>query len=142
MLPHTSKLFTIQYTVPVLCLRTLVPGTVQYSTTSTTFNAWDAEVLARMDDFESNEFPFFLTKKAAICRTLVNRLADDLLEGKGFSATSKFLKKAYATTDFPTSAKGQQMRFLVLFGSDPIHRDVFKYILVYIMRAKRARHFL
>lgn len=66
--------------------------------TTSTFNAWDANVLSRMDDFVSKEFPFVLTKKAAICKILVNRLADDLLEGKGFSATSKSLEKAYSTT--------------------------------------------
>ena len=75
--------------------------------TCTTFNAWDADVLTRMDDFVSKEFPFILTKKAATCRTLVNRLADDLLEGKGFSVTSKSFEKAYSATYFPTPVKGQ-----------------------------------
>ena len=60
-----------------------------------------------MDDFVSKEFPFLLTKKAVIYRTLVNRLADDLLEEKGFSATSKSLEKAYSATYFPTPVKGQ-----------------------------------
>ncbi|CAN0599174.1 unnamed protein product, partial [Laminaria digitata] len=66
--------------------------------TTITFNSWDADVLARMDDFVSLEFPFVLTKKAAICKNLVHRLSDDLLEGKGFAATSKSLEKAYSAT--------------------------------------------
>ena len=66
--------------------------------TTVTFNAWDAGVLARMDDFVSMEFPFVLTKKAAISKNLVHRLSDDLLEGKGFAATSKSLDKAYSAT--------------------------------------------
>lgn len=53
-----------------------------------------------MDDFVSKEFPFVLTKKAAISMTVVNRLADDLLEGKGFSATSNSLERAYSATYF------------------------------------------
>ena len=60
-----------------------------------TFNAWDAGVLARMDDFVSLEFPFILTKIAAMCKNLVNRLSDDLLEGKGFAATAKSGEKEY-----------------------------------------------
>ena len=51
-----------------------------------------------MDDFVSMEFPFVLTKKAAISKNLVHRLSDDLLEGKGFAATSKSLDKAYSAT--------------------------------------------
>ncbi|CAN0486499.1 unnamed protein product, partial [Laminaria digitata] len=66
--------------------------------TTVSFNPWDADVLARMDDFVSMEFPFVLTKKAAICKNLVQRLSDDLLEGKGFAATSKSLEKAYSAT--------------------------------------------
>eukprot|EP00752_Nemacystus_decipiens_P018513 g16598.t1 len=54
--------------------------------TTQTFDAWDPAVLARMDDFVSQEFPFVLTKKAAISKSIVDRLADDLLEGKGFAA--------------------------------------------------------
>ena len=63
--------------------------------TTLTFNSWDADVLARMDDFVSLEFPFILTKKAAMCKNLVNRLSDDLLEGKGFAATAKSGEKEY-----------------------------------------------
>ena len=57
-----------------------------------------ADVLARMDDFVSLEFPFVLTKKAAICKNLVHRLSDDLLEGKGFTAASKSLEKPCSAT--------------------------------------------
>lgn len=63
--------------------------------TTQTFNAWDPGVLARMNDFVSKEFPFVLTKKAAISKSIVDRLADNLLEGKGFAAVSKSLAKAY-----------------------------------------------
>ena len=102
-------MFTIQYRSFASCFDTRYyckrcaaanPTGKKEERTSTTFNAWDADVLARMDDFVSKEFPFVLTKKAAICRTLVNRLADDLLEGKGFLATSKSLQKAYSATYF------------------------------------------
>ena len=62
-------------------------------------------MLGRMDDFVSKEFPFVLIKEAATCRTLVNRLADDLLEGKGFLATPKSLEKAYSATYLPTPVK-------------------------------------
>ena len=68
--------------------------------TTQSFNAWDPAVLARMDDFVSRDFPFILTKKAAICKSVVDRLADDLLEGKGFAAVSKSLAKAYSTRYF------------------------------------------
>ena len=51
--------------------------------------------MARMDDFVSLEFPFILTKIAAMCKNLVNRLSDDLLEGKGFAATAKSGEKEY-----------------------------------------------
>ncbi|CAN0533067.1 unnamed protein product, partial [Laminaria digitata] len=77
--------------------RTAVTGGKEERTT-VSFNPWDADVLARMDDFVSMEFPFVLTKKAAICKNLVQRLSDDLLEGKGFAATSKSLEKAYSAT--------------------------------------------
>jgi len=66
--------------------------------TTATFNAWDADVLAKMEEFVSKEFPFVLSKKAAISKSIVERLADDLLEGKGFAATAKSLEKAYRTT--------------------------------------------
>ena len=52
--------------------------------------------MPRMDDFTSLEFPFVLTKKAAICKNLVHRLSDGRLRGKGFAATSKSLEKAYS----------------------------------------------
>ena len=54
--------------------------------------------LAKMDDLVSMEFPFVLTKKAAISKGVVHRISDDLLEGKGFAATSKSLQKAYKAT--------------------------------------------
>ena len=49
--------------------------------TTVTFNARDAGVLARIDDFVSMEFPFVPTKKAAMSKNLVHSLSDDLLEG-------------------------------------------------------------
>lgn len=68
--------------------------------TTQTFNAWDAGVLDKMDDFVSQECPFVLTKKAVIHKSIVDRLADDLLEGKGFAAASKSLAKAYKARYF------------------------------------------
>ena len=116
LLLNTSELFTIHYRYFASCF-----GTRYYckrcaaanqtrgkeERTSTTFNAWDADVLARMDGFVSKAFPIVSTKKAAICRTLVNRLEDYLLEGKGFSSTSKSLEKAYSAAYFPTPIKEQ-----------------------------------
>ncbi|CAN0058233.1 unnamed protein product, partial [Ectocarpus fasciculatus] len=59
------------------------------------FNAWDKGVLARLDSYVSNEFPFVLSRKSGVAKSVVARLADDLLNGKGFSATSKFMREAY-----------------------------------------------
>ncbi|CAM9390013.1 unnamed protein product, partial [Ectocarpus sp. 13 AM-2016] len=53
-----------------------------------------------MDDYVSKEFPFVLTKKAAISKSVVDRLADDLLEGTGFGAVSKSLAKTYSSRYF------------------------------------------
>ena len=66
--------------------------------TAVTFNAWDAAGLAKMDDFVSMELPSVLTKKAAICNSLVYRMLDYLWEGNDFAATSKSLEKAYSAT--------------------------------------------
>ncbi|CAN0349168.1 unnamed protein product [Ectocarpus sp. 12 AP-2014] len=59
------------------------------------FNAGDPGVLARLDSYVSNAFPFVLTHKSGVAKTVVARLGDDLLNGKGFSATSKFMREAY-----------------------------------------------
>lgn len=48
-----------------------------------TFNAWDPAVLGRMDDFVSEEFRFVVTRKAAIYRNVINRVADGFLRGEG-----------------------------------------------------------
>lgn len=91
---------------------------------TTSFNAWDAGVLAKMDDFVSNEFPFIVTHQNAISKTLVNRLADDLVAGKGFSATSNFIRQAYMTTymkshrSYVSLANRRRRQRAVLFGSD------------------------
>lgn len=39
-----------------------------------------------------------LSRKSGVAKTLVARLADDLLNGKGFSATSNFTREAYTNT--------------------------------------------
>lgn len=62
------------------------------------FNAWDHGVLARLDSYVANAFPFVLSRKSGVAKTVVARLADDLLNGKGFSATSKFISEAYMNT--------------------------------------------
>lgn len=62
------------------------------------FNAWDQGVLARLDSYVTNAFPFVLSRKSGVAKTVVARLADDLLNGKGFSATSKFIREAYTNT--------------------------------------------
>ncbi|CAM9744377.1 unnamed protein product, partial [Hapterophycus canaliculatus] len=59
------------------------------------FNAWDQGVIARLDSYVTNAFPFVLSRKSGVVKTLVARLADDLINGKGFSATSKFTREAY-----------------------------------------------
>jgi len=51
-----------------------------------------------MDDFVAKEFPFIVTRVNAISKSLVHRLGDDLVAGKGFSATAKFIRQAYMTT--------------------------------------------
>ncbi|CAN0457299.1 unnamed protein product, partial [Scytosiphon promiscuus] len=62
------------------------------------FNAWDAGVLTRMDDYVAKEFPFIVTRVNTISKSLVHRLGDDLVAGKGFSATANFIRQAYMTT--------------------------------------------
>ena len=64
---------------------------------TTSFNAWDAEALARMEDFTAKEFSFIVTKVNAISKSLVHRLGDHLVSGKGFSATN-FTRQAYMIT--------------------------------------------
>lgn len=59
------------------------------------FNAWDPGVIARLDSYVANEFPFVLSRKSGVAKSVVARLADDLLNGKGFSATSNFTREAY-----------------------------------------------
>lgn len=56
-----------------------------------------------VDEFVSKKFPFILTKltkRAAISKSIVERLADDLLDDERFEATSKSLEKAYSATYF------------------------------------------
>lgn len=55
---------------------------------------------AKMDEFVSKDFPFtLLTKRAAISKkSIVERLVDVSLEGKGFETTLKSLEKAYSAT--------------------------------------------
>ena len=55
----------------------------------TSFNAWDAGCLRRLPEYISKEFPFLLTKRSGIEIRMVDRLADDLVHGKDFSAAAK-----------------------------------------------------
>lgn len=54
---------------------------------------------AKMDEFVSKDFPFtLLTKRAAISKSIVERLVDVSLESKEFETTLKSLEKAYSAT--------------------------------------------
>ncbi|CAB1111194.1 unnamed protein product [Ectocarpus sp. CCAP 1310/34] len=65
-------------------------GTVEESEQRpTSFNAWDVGCLDRLPDYVSKEFPFILTHRSGIDIRLVDRLTDDLVHGKGFSAAAK-----------------------------------------------------
>lgn len=59
----------------------------------TSFNAWDAGCLRRLPEYISKEFPFLLTKRSGIEICMVDRLADDLVRGKGFSAAAKNIRQ-------------------------------------------------
>ena len=43
-------------------------------------------------------FPFIVTKRDVIAKTIVNRIPHDTLSGKGFSATAKYIQEAYMNT--------------------------------------------
>lgn len=69
-------------------------GTVEESEQRpTSFNAWDVGCLERLPDYVSKEFPFILTRRSGIDTRLVDRLADDLVHGKGFSAAAKYIRQ-------------------------------------------------
>lgn len=51
-----------------------------------------------MDDYVAKEFPFIVTRVNTISKSLVHRIGDDLVAGKGFSATANFIRQAYMTT--------------------------------------------
>ncbi|CAB1119636.1 unnamed protein product [Ectocarpus sp. CCAP 1310/34] len=63
----------------------------------TSFNAWGAGCLRRLPEYISKEFPFLLTKRSGIEICMVDRLADDLVHGKGFSAAAKNICQAHTT---------------------------------------------
>lgn len=90
---------------------------------TTSFNAWDAGVLAKMDAFVANDFSFIETKRSAISKTVVNRLADDLVAGKGFSATANLICQAHMATymklygSYASLVNCRRRRRAALFGS-------------------------
>lgn len=104
--------------------------------TTVTFNVWDDGILARMDDFVSLEFPFILTKKAALCKNLVHRLSDDLLLRKGFAATSKSAEKAYAATymkqfrQYVSLVNRRKAQLKRIYGKDADVGEIPKFRLV------------
>ncbi|CAN0304204.1 unnamed protein product [Ectocarpus sp. 6 AP-2014] len=63
----------------------------------TSFNAWDAGCLRRLPEYISKEFPSLLTKRSGIEIRMVDRLADDLVHGKDFSAAAKNICQAHTT---------------------------------------------
>ncbi|CAB1096635.1 unnamed protein product [Ectocarpus sp. CCAP 1310/34] len=74
-------------------------GIVEESEQSpTSFNAWDVGCLDRLPDYVSKEFPFILTHRSGIDIRLVDRLADDLAHGKGFSAAAKYIRQTALQT--------------------------------------------
>ncbi|CAM9826043.1 unnamed protein product, partial [Ectocarpus sp. 4 AP-2014] len=72
-------------------------GKTEAEKRATSFNAWDAGCLRRLPDYVSKEFPFLLTKRSGIEIRMVDRLADDLVHGKGFSASAQYIRQAYTT---------------------------------------------
>lgn len=68
-------------------------GKTEAEKRATSFNAWDAGCLRRLPDYVSKEFPFLLTKRSGIEIRMVDRLADDLVHGKGFSASAQYISQ-------------------------------------------------
>lgn len=55
------------------------------------FHAWDTACLERLPEYVSKEFPFILTHRSGIDISLGDRLADELVHGKGFASAAKYI---------------------------------------------------
>ncbi|CAN0537364.1 unnamed protein product [Ectocarpus sp. 12 AP-2014] len=102
-------------------------GTVEESEQRpTSFNAWDVGCLERLPDYVSKEFPFILTRRSGIDTRLVDRLADDLVHGKGFSAAAKYIRQAHTTKfmvnqrKYVSLADARRSSRVRLFGAAPV----------------------
>ncbi|CAN0551098.1 unnamed protein product, partial [Ectocarpus sp. 12 AP-2014] len=102
-------------------------GTVEESEEGpTSFNAWDVGCLDRLPDYVSKEFPFILTHRSGIDIRLVDRLADDLVHGKDFSAAAKYIRQAHTTKfmvnqlKYVSLADARRSSRVSLFGAAPV----------------------
>ncbi|CAB1097002.1 unnamed protein product [Ectocarpus sp. CCAP 1310/34] len=103
-------------------------GTVEESEQRpTSFNAWDVGCLDRLPDYVSKEFfPFILTHRSGIDIRLVDRLADDLAHGKGFSAAAKYIRQAHTRKfmvyqlKYVSLADARRSSRVSLFGAAPV----------------------
>ncbi|CAB1101837.1 unnamed protein product [Ectocarpus sp. CCAP 1310/34] len=102
-------------------------GTVEESEQRrTSFNAWDVGCLDRLPDYVSKEFLFILTHRSGIDIRLVDRLADDLVHGKGFSAAAKYIRQAHTTKfmvyqlKYVSLADARRSSRVSLFGAAPV----------------------
>ncbi|CAB1107149.1 unnamed protein product [Ectocarpus sp. CCAP 1310/34] len=101
-------------------------GTVEESEQRpTSFNAWDVGCLDRLPDYVSKDFPFILTHRSGIDIRL-DRLADDLVHGKGFSAAAKHIRQAHTTKfmvyqlKYVSLADARRSSRVSLFGAAPV----------------------
>lgn len=62
---------------------------------TTSYHAWDPACLERLPDRVSREYPFIPTRKSAMHVRLIDRLAHDLINGKGFAATANYIRQVW-----------------------------------------------
>jgi len=61
------------------------------------FNAFDDRVLQLMPAHIRSSFPFIMTARSGIQLTLIDKLADDLMFGKGFKGTQDYIIQSHLT---------------------------------------------
>ena len=59
------------------------------------FSALDERVLKLLPTFIQKSFPFIVTARSAIDIKLADKLADDLMHGKGFKASHEFIQQSH-----------------------------------------------
>jgi len=65
--------------------------------TYATFNGYDEKVLNLLPSHIKDSFPFIITARSGIHISLLDKLADDLMHGKGFNATAKYIAQSHLT---------------------------------------------